>query len=585
MYIGASNVVEVEDYCLVNDKIQRTSVKCVPGLLKIINEIIDNSVDIAIKTNFEGCNSVSVKITDDTVVVEDNGPGIPVSKNPEGEYIPFVCWGYAMSGSNFDNDENRTHLGMNGVGSYCTNVWSTEFTGISDDSKNRYTVKFKNNALDYKETVSNSVSKGVTVKFKPDLKRFGIEKIDQTHKDLIYQRLLNLSISFPLIQFKFNNKAIKTKNFKSYVSSFANEGSFEVFQSDNFSFAVIPSPSDEFQQFSYLNGLNIKDGGTHIDVIANNIVSLLRDSLSKKYKTIKPADIKNKLMIVGVFKNFANPKFNSQTKEKLTNSVSEVNQYFGDIDYQSLSKKILKNSNIISPIIEVFKIKEELKNRQELKTLNKAKKIKDEHYLPALKESKYIFIVEGLSALNGVVPALGREQCAYYCLKGKPLNVWNASQSKFTSNKELSTLYKIVKSENFEKIVYASDQDLDGFHIRALLSGFINKYLPEYKERTGMLETPIIGFLKAQKLQRWSYDLDDESKTKPGEVPFYYKGLGSWEKEDLKKVVKTDGLEKMIKMLDFSSEESYNSLEEWLGDDSEPRKKHILENDFNIADI
>lgn len=396
MYIGASNVVEVEDYCLVNDKIQRTSVKCVPGLLKIINEIIDNSVDIAIKTNFEGCNSVSVKITDDTVVVEDNGPGIPVSKNPEGEYIPFVCWGYAMSGSNFDNDENRTHLGMNGVGSYCTNVWSTEFTGISDDSKNRYTVKFKNNALDYKETVSNSVSKGVTVKFKPDLKRFGIEKIDQTHKDLIYQRLLNLSISFPLIQFKFNNKAIKTKNFKSYVSSFADEGSFEVFQSDNFSFAVIPSPSDEFQQFSYLNGLNIKDGGTHIDVIANNIVSLLRDSLAKKYKTIKPADIKNKLMIVGVFKNFANPKFNSQTKEKLTNSVSEVNQYFGDIDYQSLSKKILKNSNIISPIIEVFKIKEELKNRQELKTLNKAKKIKDEHYLPALKESKYIFIVEGL---------------------------------------------------------------------------------------------------------------------------------------------------------------------------------------------
>lgn len=396
MYIGASNVVEVEDYCLVNDKIQRTSVKCVPGLLKIINEIIDNSVDIAIKTNFEGCNSVSVKITDDTVVVEDNGPGIPVSKNPEGEYIPFVCWGYAMSGSNFDNDENRTHLGMNGVGSYCTNVWSTEFTGISDDSKNRYTVKFKNNALDYKETVSDSVSKGVTVKFKPDLKRFGIEKIDQTHKDLIYQRLLNLSISFPLIQFKFNNKAIKTKNFKSYVSSFADEGSFEVFQSDNFSFAVIPSPSDEFQQFSYLNGLNIKDGGTHIDVIANNIVSLLRDSLSKKYKTIKPADIKNKLMIVGVFKNFANPKFNSQTKEKLTNSVSEVNQYFGDIDYQSLSKKILKNSNIISPIIEVFKIKEELKNRQELKTLNKAKKIKDEHYLPALKESKYIMVVEGL---------------------------------------------------------------------------------------------------------------------------------------------------------------------------------------------
>lgn len=97
-----------------------------------------------------------------------------------------------------------------------------------------------------------------------------------------------------------------------------------------------------------------------------------------------------------------------------------------------------------------------------------------------------------------------------------------------------------------------------------------------------MLETPIIGYLKNGKLQRWSYELSDETP-KSNEVPFYYKGLGSWEKEDLKKVVKTDGIEKMVRLLDFTDADS--SLEEWLGDDSEPRKKHILENEFNIADI
>ena len=97
-----------------------------------------------------------------------------------------------------------------------------------------------------------------------------------------------------------------------------------------------------------------------------------------------------------------------------------------------------------------------------------------------------------------------------------------------------------------------------------------------------MLETPIIGYLKNGKLQRWSYELSDETP-KPNETPFYYKGLGSWEKEDLKKVVKTDGIEKMVRLLDFTDADS--SLEEWLGDDSEPRKKHILENEFNIADI
>lgn len=99
-----------------------------------------------------------------------------------------------------------------------------------------------------------------------------------------------------------------------------------------------------------------------------------------------------------------------------------------------------------------------------------------------------------------------------------------------------------------------------------------------------MLETPIIGYLKNGKIQRWSYSLD-EAKPRQGEAPFYYKGLGSWEKEDLKKVIKTDGPEKMVKMLDFSSELADNALEEWLGDDSEPRKKHILNNEFNIAEI
>lgn len=101
-----------------------------------------------------------------------------------------------------------------------------------------------------------------------------------------------------------------------------------------------------------------------------------------------------------------------------------------------------------------------------------------------------------------------------------------------------------------------------------------------------MLETPILGYLKNGSLQRWVYELNDDSvKPKQGEVPFYYKGLGSWEKDDLKKVVKIDGIEKMIKLLDFNSEEAYNALEEWLGNNSEPRKKHILKNNFNIADI
>ena len=448
MYIGASNLLDSEEYILKDNKVQKANIQYIPGLIKIINEVIDNSVDIAIKTNFKGSNLVDVKMTSDFVEVKDNGPGIPVSKQ-DNEYLPFICWGYSMSGSNFDNDSNRTQMGMNGLGAYCTNVWSKKFIGISDDGKNRYQVTFKDNAKTFKEQVSNTVSKGCTVKFYPDLERFGLTMIDETHKAIIFQRLLNLSISFPEITFKFNGKTIKTKNFKAYAEMFSE--TFEVFQGDKYSFAIMPSNTDEFQAFSYLNGLYIRDSGTHIDVITNNVVSLIRENLCRKYKNLKPADIKNKLMIVGVLREFPNPKFNSQTKEKLTNSNAEVNQYLGDIDYQGIAKKILKNKAIIDPIVEVFKIKEELKNRQELKSLNKVKKIKDEHYLPSTNEQNFLLIVEGQSAMSGLVSAFGRDGFGYYCLRGKPLNVWNVSQSKFTANKELSTLYKIIKNGTTEE--------------------------------------------------------------------------------------------------------------------------------------
>lgn len=458
MYLGSLSEETSKEFILENNRIIQTEIKYIPALFKIINEIIDNVFDIAIKTEFKICDTLNVTISDTCVEVSDNGTGIPVKKcynknTKKEEYMPFTAWGHAMSGSNFNKDS--TSIGSFGVGSFCVNVWSVQFTGISDDGINRYEVTFRNNASEFTEKVSKSKKRGVTVKFYPDLARFGIDRLNENYIRLVEQRLMNMSICFPKMNIKFNGKRITTKSFKNYVSSFSD--SFEVVQGDNFSFAIVPSPSDEFQSFSYVNGLNIKDGGTHVDVIINNVVNLLRESLSKKYKTIKPADIKNKLMVVGVFTGFVNPKFNSQTKEKLTNSISEVNQYLGDIDYVSLSKKILKNKDIIDPVIEVFKIKEEFKNRQELKSLQKTKKIKDEHFLPATKNNKYLLVLEGYSASSGLVPSLGREEFAYYCLRGKPLNVWTASQSKFTANKELSTLYKIIKSLESEELMEDGD--------------------------------------------------------------------------------------------------------------------------------
>lgn len=443
MYIGASNLIKSSEYVLEDSKMTLKEVEVIPGLLKIINEIIDNSVDIAIKTDFKECNKITVTMTPTSIKVEDNGPGIPVKKTPGGEYFPFVCWGYAMSGSNFDNDENRTHLGMNGVGSYCTNVWSTMFKAISDDGENRYEVTFKDNASSFTEKVKKSLKRGVTVEFEPDLKRFGIPNITPNHFSLIEQRLTNLSVCFPLIQFKFNGARIAVNNFKKYTATF---GEGEILERPNLGIAVLPSPVDDFQHFSYVNGLFIKDGGTHIDEMTSFIVNEIKKVLVKKYKTIRPSDIKSKIMVVSIIRGFPNPKFNSQSKEKLTNTPGEVNAFLKTQEWGNFIKAILKNKSIIDPIIEVFQLKEELKRRKELGSLSKPKKIKNDKYIPANKENKYLMITEGESACGSLMPTFGLDNCGYYMLKGKPLNAWDSTQQKFTANKELADLYSIIKN-------------------------------------------------------------------------------------------------------------------------------------------
>ena len=413
------------------------------GLHHLVWEIVDNSVDEALAGY---CDKIEVKILPDNIIeVVDNGRGIPVVKHGE-YYQPFLCWGRAKSGSNF-NDDNHTQLGMNGVGSYCSNVFSKKFIGETDDGKNSYKVIFKDNASESTESLGKSVQHGTTVTFYPDLKRFNITEIDEVHINYIYQRVLCLANIFDKIKFKFNKKLIKTKNFKDFIKLFSSD--FEIYENENVKIALIPNDTDDFKQFSYVNGLKIKDGGTHCDCIMKNVVNIIRDKISKKYKNIKPGDIRNKLTLITFISNFPSPKFNSQTKEKLTNSDSEFNN-FANIDY-SFVNKILKNNAFIDPIIEIYKIKEEYENRKALKSVEKVKKIKSERYIRGVGDSKYLILTEGLSSLGGISKVLGNKNINYYVLRGKPLNSWEISHQKFASNKELSELYQIIKAEETGK--------------------------------------------------------------------------------------------------------------------------------------
>ncbi|MCK5535303.1 MAG: ATP-binding protein, partial [Bacteroidales bacterium] len=264
----------------------------VPAFLKIVNEIIDNSVDVFIKSGGKSATKIEVDMSNTVIKVKDNGYGIPVIKEGD-KYMPEIAWGRPRAGSNFEDDENRDSMGMNGIGSYATAVFSTKFTGTTCDGKKKMVVKFTDNLA--KKDISAPVGckvRGTMVEFTPDLKRFGMNAITNEYKNNIKQRLINLSFSYPGITFKFNKEIIKVDP-KSYFSRFGDDVS--LFQGDNYSVAIMPNDSDDFRFLAYTNGLHNTKGGSQITYFLDRIIPPLKEKLNRKYKGIKTGDIKNKL--------------------------------------------------------------------------------------------------------------------------------------------------------------------------------------------------------------------------------------------------------------------------------------------------
>lgn len=185
---------------------------------------------------------------------------------------------------------------------------------------------------------------------------------------------------------------IKKHPIKNYLQMFGED--FLYAENDNCVVAIYPNTLDEFNATTVVNGLIIHEGN-HIDMVMSELTSQVREKLIKKYKTMKPSDIKQKISLVIHIKNYPLLKFDSQTKERMINSTTEIKNFM-NLDFSSLVSKLLKTPQFIDPITEVYKIKEELKRRQELKGLEKTvKKIKSDKYLPSIGVKKYLMLCEG----------------------------------------------------------------------------------------------------------------------------------------------------------------------------------------------
>jgi DNA topoisomerase-2 len=572
--LGSLSYTEHEQPMLGPSGLEHKTVRFVPALVKIMNEIIDNSVDEAVRTEFKYADKIHVTISDTSFKVEDNGRGIPIipiegaDAGDVTKLMPVVAFTQARAGANFDDDAGRQTIGLNGVGAFASNVFSSRFDVITRDGKKKLKLACSDNCGDIKaSTVPDRESEtGTVVYLEPDFTRFECKSIDETHVELIRQRLLFLAATYRDVSFYLNGHLIKFGSIDKFLAQFGE--TYELMESKNperpWFIAFLPSPANEFVHFTYVNGLYMQRGGNHVDNISWEICSRLRDKAARKFPNIKPADVKNRLSMVAFFSRFPNARFDSQTKESLANPTPEVKAYLevAAEDFDRLAGRIWRNEQITGPILELHQMQEDLKNKKDLEKRKPAKKVvSDQYYLP-IGDKKNLFIAEGFSAVTGLKDSLGRRGNGYFALRGVPLNAYEVTQQKLLANKELSLLIDVLQLDlagksreiTYDKIVIATDADLDGFKIRGLLLGFFNRFAPWLIEtkRIFMFETPVIVAWKSGSPTRWWYSVAEAEaslKKTPlvkNEESYYYKGLGTWTKDKLTSFIDKIELNSML---------------------------------------
>lgn len=590
MYIGSIKPHTATKWVLDNDKMVQQELTYNPGFLKIFDEIITNSVDESKRTGSK-LNTVKVTIKDSTISIWDNG-GIPVVKHTEhNEWIPEMIFSNLKSGSNFDDTEERSWSGTNGVGSTLTNIYSSEFTISTCDGKNHFYQTYKNNMRDRVDaTIKKSKVAHTEITFKPDFEKFGLDGIDEDHFKMIQKRIYDLAACNTHLKIYFNNNLVDLNSFEDYIKLYTTEYFYETNKEKTWSIAIALSENG-FQQISFANSTETYDGGTHVDYIMNQIVVELREFFAKKHKVdIKPSELKSHMFLF-LDSTVINPSFSSQTKEKLITEVKDFGCIF-EVS-KKLTQLILK-SEIVNSILDWIDQKKNAENSKLERELNKKlSKIKVEKLIDAKGKDRWkcsLGLFEGDSASGAFRKYRSPETMGAFSLKGKFINVSEITNQKLVQNTEAVNLMAAIglklgqavelKHLRYGKVLLYTDADVDGNSISALLINFFYKYWPEVFDR-GMIykvETPIVVAVpKAKKAKKILFytqteynDWADKADMKQYEIK-YKKGLAALVDDEYQDIINSPRMTKISKD-DISTE----YLDIWFGKNADLRKTELL---------
>lgn len=451
-YVGSNKPNTSIKQVFEDGKIIKKEITYIPSFLKIFDEIITNSCDES-KRSGSKLNTIKVNITENTIKVWDNG-GIPVVKHKYYNlYLPEVLFGMLLSGSNYNDDEDRVVAGTNGLGQKLTNIFSEKFIVSTCDGKNQFIQTFSNNMRDRtKPKITKSTQKHTEISFKPDFEKFGLTYIDDNHYKMIEKRVYDLAACNPSLKIYLNDKLININSFEDYIKLYTDEYFFEANKEKTWALGIAISENG-FQQISFANSTETYDGGTHVDYIMNQIVVQLREFFLKKHKVdIKPNELKSHMTLF-LDTTIINPSFSSQTKEKL---ITEVKEFGSTYEVSNkLIQSILK-SEIVNSILDWINQKKDADANKLQRDLNKKlSKIKVDKLIDAKGKDRWkcsLALFEGDSALSGFRKYRNSETMGSFCLRGKFTNVSDISNQKLSQNTEAVNIMAAIGLKLGQKI-------------------------------------------------------------------------------------------------------------------------------------
>jgi DNA topoisomerase-2 len=575
-YIGSVEKVDSEVWLLNDDdsKIVEKNISYIPGLFKLFDEGIVNCRDHVVRMaqavangqeNAIPVTNIDISIDPDgTITMTNDGNGIDVAEHPEYKiWIPELIFGHLRTSTNYNKDEKKIVGGKNGFGFKLVLIWSTHGSIETIDHIRglKYRQEFNNNLDEIcKPSITKCKTKPYTkITFKPDYKRLGITGLTPDLISLLKKRVYDVAaVTDKSLKVKYNSSIVPVKNFQQYIDLYIGDKSAapRVYEDagERWEYAVALTPSNEFIQVSFVNGIHTAKGGKHVEYILNQITRKLVEFIEKKKKVkVNPNSIKEQIMLF-IRCDIENPAFDSQTKDFMNTPSSKFGSKC-DVSDKFIEK--VAKMGVMDAACAITEIKENKAAKKtdgvKSKTIRGIPKLTDANWAGTENsENTTIIFCEGDSAKAGIISGLSSEDrntIGVYPMRGKIMNVLDAGVNKVSQNKEITEIKKILgletgkeynsiedvsKNLRYGRILFMTDQDLDGSHIKGLgINLFQSEWpsLAKIPNFIGFMNTPILKARKgSQELMFYNegeYEAWKQTINIKGWSIKYYKGLGT----------------------------------------------------------